>query len=362
MTRYDHDIDHTIISYLYKNEKANFSQILRHVEASRPRISRKVLSSHLKRLEEDKIIQRERARLGYPRFYKLTKLALQQKSLGIPVLAKSKRERRASVLDRGDIEDPGIRTKRMYQLLFFIASSGAGRLKPNPKPEPGDIGLYGADGKLSAYSYYKISGVGASDFSVRPVEIIGQAGALTDVVADLSPSEISSLFELLSSADKPKLIKPIDDIGGEIRYGIANEPLKEYISDCWVLFPFVRWRMEETWQYIRQPLSSDEVQWYEFFYGKVKSTSFFIRAHEIRKSSKADRRIKEHYTKHIRTLDDSIRHHLEGWRDEKGTTTRPGIYQKYGKNVMNEYKFPAKVLLDMVYPNFLRKLQKDKKI
>jgi len=332
MTRYDHDIDDAIISYLYKNEKANFSEILKHVEASRRRISRKVLSSHLKRLEEDKdkIIQSEKARLGYPRFYNLTKLALQQKSLGIPVLAKSKRERRASALDRGNIEAPGIRRKRMYQLLFFIASSGAGRLKPNPKPEPGDIGLYGADGKLSAYSYYKISGLGASDFSVQPVEIIGQAGALTDVVADLSPSEISSLFERLSRAKKPQLIKPIDDIGGEIRYGIDNELLAEYISDCWVLFSFVRWRMEETWQYIRQP-EKDELEWYVFFYGKSKTKGFFSMAQKIRKDSRADPKIKEYYTKHIRTLDDSIRHHLEGWHDEKGTMTRPGIYKNMGK-------------------------------
>jgi len=29
---------------------------------------------------------------------------------------------------------------------------------------------------------------------------------------------------------------------------------------------------------------------------------------------------------------------------------------------MKDYKYPAKVLLDMVYPNFLRELQKRKKI
>jgi hypothetical protein len=85
-------------------------------------------------------------------------------------------------------------------------------------------------------------------------------------------------------------------------------------------------------------------------------------AQKIRKDSRADPKIKEYYTKHNRTLDNSIRHHLEGWHDEKGTMTRPGIYQKYGKNVMKEYKFPAKVLLDMVYPNFLRELQKRKEI
>jgi DNA-binding transcriptional ArsR family regulator len=148
MTQYDHNIDRAIISHLYKNEKANFTQLLRRVTRLRKRISRKVLSSHLKKLEEDKIIRRDKERPGVDRFSYLTKMTRQQVSLGIPVQARSKREHRASALHRGSIEGSAIKRKRMYQLLFFIASSGAGRLKPtNPKPEPGDIGLYGADGK-----------------------------------------------------------------------------------------------------------------------------------------------------------------------------------------------------------------------
>jgi hypothetical protein len=51
-----------------------------------------------------------------------------------------------------------------------------------------------------------------------------------------------------------------------------------------------------------------------------------------------------------------------GWHDEKGTMTRPGIYKKYGKNIMKDYKYPAKVLLDKVFPKFLKDLQKRKKI
>ena len=323
-------------------------------------IAKKVLSSHLKKLEEDKIIRREKARIGYPRFYYLTNLTMQQISLGIHVQVKSKRERRASALDRGEVEHPAIKKKRMYQLLFYIASAGARRLRPSPKPEPGDIGLFGADGKLTAYSIYDIDGVGVSDFSVKPIETIGQAGALTDVVTDLSPSEISSLLEMLSRA-KPKLIKPISFVDGEIRYGIHNCSLAEYISDCWVLFSFVKWRMEETWQHIREP-RKDEVEWYVFFYGKSKTKDFFSKAQEIKKRSKTDRKITDHHIKRIRSWDDAIRHHLEGWRDEKGTTTRPGIYEKYGKKVMKDYKYPAKVLLEMVYPKFVRELQKRKEI
>lgn len=60
-------------------------------------------------------------------------------------------------------------------------------------------------------------------------------------------------------------------------------------------------------------------------------------------------------------MDDSILHYLEGWRDDNGTM-HPGIYEKYGKKVMRDYKFPAIVLLEMVYPKFLRELQRRKKI
>ena len=75
----------------------------------------------------------------------------------------------------------GQEEKGIYQLLLFIASSGAGRLRSNPKPEPDDIVLHNADGKIGSYSYYSVRGVGESDFSVEPREILGQAGALTHV-------------------------------------------------------------------------------------------------------------------------------------------------------------------------------------
>jgi DNA-binding HxlR family transcriptional regulator len=91
MTRYDHDIDDLIISYLYKNDKANFSQLLLQVGQLHKATSKKVLSSHLKKLEENRIILRDKERPGVDRFSYLTKLARQQVSLGIPVQVKSKR-------------------------------------------------------------------------------------------------------------------------------------------------------------------------------------------------------------------------------------------------------------------------------
>jgi hypothetical protein len=181
---------------------------------------------------------------------------------------------------------------------------------------------------------------------------------LTDAAVDLSPSEIGSLFKMLLK-EKTPLIKPIDEVGGETRYGITDKSLADYIADCWGLFSFVLWRMEETWKYKRKP-TKDEKEWYVFFYGKRKANDFFTKAQETRNHSKVDRKIRESSIKSIRSLDNSIQRHLEGWRDEKGT--RPGIYGKYGKNVMKEYKFPAQVLLEMVYPKFLKELHKKKKI
>ncbi|MEP0826087.1 MAG: hypothetical protein HRF40_11435 [Nitrososphaera sp.] len=360
MTQYDHDIDDAIISYLYKKEKANFSQLVQHVSRRmQRRISNKVLSNHLKRLKQERIIRRDEESAGVERFSYLTKLARQQLDLGIPVRVKTKSEQRIAALDRADIEDMADNRKRMYQLLFFIASSGAGRLKPSPKPEPGDIGVYGPDGKLMAYSYYDIPGVGASDFSVEPREIIGQAGALTHV-SDLSQSEVAALFDMLLK-ENPPLIRPIDEVGGETRYGIADRLLSEYISDCWTLFPSVQSRLEETWQYVRKPENEEEIGWYVFFYGKRKAKSFFAKAQETRRYSKADSKIRKSFEKSIRDWDTAIQHRLYGWRDEKGTH-HSGIYKKYGRTIMKKYKFPAQVLLEMIYPKFLKKLQKEKRI
>jgi DNA-binding HxlR family transcriptional regulator len=358
MTRYDHKIDSAIISHLYKNEKANFSQLLRRVQRLHKGISKKVLSSHLKKLQEDNIIRRDKDKIGAARYSYLTKLARQQIRLRIPVHVKSKREKRTSMLDRRDVEELATKRKKAYQLLFFIASSGARRLKPNPKPEPGDIALRSADGKLAAYSYHSVSGVGASDFSVEPKEILGQAGALSPA-ADLSPSEVAGLFDILLK-EKPPLIRPVGEFGGETRYGIADRSLADYIAHCWALFPFVRWRMEETWKFRRKP-TRDEVEWYAFFYGKRKAKSFFAAAQESRKRSKTDGELRRSSIKSIKDWDGVIRRQLEGRRDEKGSY-HPGIYKKYGPSVMKEYKFPAQVLLDMIYPKFLKELHKKKKI
>jgi hypothetical protein len=62
-----------------------------------------------------------------------------------------------SALDRGGPQELADRRKKStYPLLFFIASSGAGRLRLNLKPEPGDIVLCDADGKIGSYSYFTV--------------------------------------------------------------------------------------------------------------------------------------------------------------------------------------------------------------
>jgi hypothetical protein len=69
-------------------------------------------------------------------------MAKQQMDLGLPVRVESKREQRIQALGSQEAESQDDKTKRMYQLLFFVGASGAGLLKPNPKPKPGDIVLY----------------------------------------------------------------------------------------------------------------------------------------------------------------------------------------------------------------------------
>jgi hypothetical protein len=89
---------------------------------------------------------------------------------------------RASAMDRGGPEELADRRKKgIHQLLFFIASSGAGRLRPNPKPEPGDIVLHDAHGKIGSYSYFTVFAALANLIFLSSREILGQAGALTHV-------------------------------------------------------------------------------------------------------------------------------------------------------------------------------------
>jgi hypothetical protein len=69
--------------------------------------------------------------------------------------------------------------------------------------------------------------------------------------------------------EKPPLIKPIGEAGGETRYDIADRSLADYIADCWALFSFVQWRLEETWKFRRKP-TKGEVERYVFFTKKGK--------------------------------------------------------------------------------------------
>jgi hypothetical protein len=162
-------------------------------------------------------------------------------------------------------------------------------------------------GKWTAYSYYKVPCTGISDFSAELKGIIGQAGALTHV--DLSETQIRHLFEMLLKQNPP-LIKPIDELDGERRYGIADNSLADYITDCWSIFPLVLYRFKDTWQYRRKP-TRDEVNWYVFFYGKKKLKNFFIAAQETRKDSKARMKIRRQALDLIRECDSTIQQEIK---------------------------------------------------
>jgi hypothetical protein len=382
LVSYNRELDITITKYLYNNQKGNFAELLNVCRELNPKTSKRELSQHLKKLENEQKIKRDPLVAGMPRYSQLTDVGRLEWDLEIFDGAKTKRgEQRDKTKDHKKwVEETQTqRKKKAYLLLFYIGAVGGRRLKENTKAEPGDIGMYDEKRKnIVAYSVYELPGVGVSDFFVEPRSIVTQFGALSYLNFS-DPKEAESYFRLLEK-QKPQLIMPIDEVDGEKRYGVADPLLAEYITDCWLFFSSVLFRLEDTWQYIREP-TKKEVDWYLSLYGREETMQFFLKAQNMRK--RGDERYREsrdtllqkqqqsqQQPKHT-LLPPQKKHRVIGYKKIKRDEIKrqdnmirkrfQNLQDKYG-DLQKKFAYPTIQLRELVYPDFLRELQENKKI
>jgi hypothetical protein len=166
-------------------------------------------------------------------------------------------------------------------LVLLLGSTGATRSRPKSKAELGDIGLYDEkERRLVPHELYTVPGFGVSDFlDEKNKRFLGQAGALSYV--KFSKTELKEFFETLISMNLP-LIKLIDEIEGEKRYGLEDRRFGDFLSDCWYLFFFVKDGLDAQWRYLKRPTRT-EYDWYRFFYGNKATRNYFTKLFEERK-------------------------------------------------------------------------------
>ncbi len=79
-----------------------------------------------------------------------------------------------------------------------------------------------------------------------------------------------------------KLNWPPLEEGKEIRYGIVDKKLHEFLSYCIAgLLSSSESLMRYIWRYKRKP-TENETQWHDYIYGKRYTTSYFLRVNQDR--------------------------------------------------------------------------------
>jgi len=291
--KYNHEIDEMIISVLETTEKESFNKLLGEVKHRHKSITPRRLKSHLDKLEDENTIIRksevikydghkrwveyvDERPIGLPRYCYLTEGARFERKLGIFEGVASNREERIKKDNQNDKEESQAqKRKKLLLLVLLLGSTGATRSRPKSKAELGDIGLYDEkERRLVPHELYTVPGFGVSDFlDEKNKRFLGQAGALSYV--KFSKTELKDFFETLISQDPP-IIKPIDEIDGEKRYGLEDRRFGDFLSDCWYLFFFVKDALDARWRYLRGP-TSEEYEWYRYFYGNKASREYFTK-------------------------------------------------------------------------------------
>jgi hypothetical protein len=256
-------------------------------------ISNRILSLHLNRLEDQKIIERSEFKPGLARFCwlsKNTKLALQ---LELPIKVKS---------ERGEFllwpEKHTEKNKKMYLLLLSLATIGFSVPKPVEDELDPPLGAFYDNKQNKAFTASTpLPDISASDFFHKHRDF--DNGWRFHYIKFKDTSEVEWYFQklmefeppILSSAEQIDWIKkyrleknlkwpPVEE-GEETRYGIADKKLRDFMQLSIGLFGYTEMVMRYTWRYKRNP-TLEEKEWFSYIYGKARSNSYFIEVIEER--------------------------------------------------------------------------------
>ncbi len=139
----------------------------------------------------------------------------------------------------------------------------------------------------------------------------------------------------------------------EEQYDVKPE-LRTFLEECWdKLFGGTLARMMYTWRVFRPP-GKEEKEWYNMIWGRRRANSFFVgyktRLGKLRKNKKShDITKKEFDEKYIQPLNESLRREYDRIREDYN-------------DIIKRHPYPSNILLEIVYPPFMRVLNQQDKI
>jgi hypothetical protein len=200
-----------------------------------------------------------------------------------------------------------------------------------------DIPLASGTKEISEYNYM-LPGISPLEFHT-----IKESG-LPYQPLNLTQDKVTQYFELL---EKHKLINRIKlkqlEYLNEERYTIVDNSLKALLADCWSLQSHVLTYVEYYWTSVSKPTKEEKI-WFEHLWGKNMSNQCFIDCNNRRREYQK----KKHNPKSKETSDRI--------NDEKIQIIDKFEYIKNTySGALNDYSYFIDPLLNVVYPEFLRK-------
>jgi hypothetical protein len=273
--------------------KLHFNGILEALKEYYHAITNRILSLHLARLEDQRIIERSDFKPGLGRFCWLSKnikLALQ---LELPIKVKS---------ERGEFslwpEKHTDKNKKSYLLLLSLAAIGVSVPKPVEDDSNPPLGAFYDNRQHKAFTMSKpLPDISTSDFLHTDRDF--NNNRRFHYVKFKNISEVEWYFQKLMEF-KPPMLGPAEQIewikkvrherklklppseeGEEKRYGIVDKRLHEFMSYCVGMFGFTETIMDHIWSYKRKP-RDEEIEWYRYIYGEDDAKRYFTRINEER--------------------------------------------------------------------------------
>jgi hypothetical protein len=194
-------------------------------------------------------------------------------------------------------------------------------------------------GNEGKYEYfYILPGISPLEFrKIREPRLVYQD-------LNFKEGEVIRYFELL---EKLNLIKKLQlyplTILNEERYVIVDDRLKEILAECWTLQSYILTYLEYVWKSLSKSTKEERI-WYEHLWGKYRSNQWFIECNNCRRNYQ-----KENKNQLLKETQERINY-------EKIQIIKKfeSIKEKYSKKIKH-YSYFIKPLLNVVYPDFLRK-------
>lgn len=221
-----------------------------------------------------------------------------------------------------------------------------------------DIAIYridylkGSEKEGSFYYTYRLPGI-----SINEILNYDQTALFFSHIK-LTKDEVIEYFQLLEEEGLVKRIRSFTvQFLDEIRYDIANEALRKLLIECSLLHGISVSRMYLTWKNFRPPTKEEE-EWFTIFFGdaRTKNTLEALRQY----CRERNQQLKQCHPEQRKNRNQEVKKAIQDF--ESGMQrTLDKIKDDYA-HVIADYSFLADVLLEWVYPNFLRELQKNNKI